>query len=578
MKNIFTISICIFTLLYTCSFAHAVEQILKPAPADNKAEAVEEYSLISHDLLIASAIRAEKLALYPLQQKKDDLEKQIISSALDALTKRWQSWKLEDGEFTSALVDMMTDFAVMQRFFEPDKEFLMSFDKSVHTRANYFYRSLVSGNFKNTSAFFGMQTGLSKLDLAKLYNIMYAFEMQSSKGQLSSIIWLHLLRTEPKLQILWNHYTKLSQVLYPAIPNHWKTLQKAAFGIPLARMSDLSDPLNRVKIVNVLKAEKVFVSETRLTIFFQTSAFSHLMQPLINSGFAVTGNNLMASLVENHPDHNRIKALSKDIEALEQFAGYVKGITQNHAEDLSTYLFSRDFRNEKNYSDNRNMSLWVIDGNRVKNPSIKKMIHLSFAANTRVELAPFYYRKYAKKFAKQAEILTRAGSEYDKARQTAELWQKIFTKLASLKAETANSAIKFAPLPDIIKENSEILHMHFKKPDFIRVLSLLPESNGKPANLYLGHSLWQNQKIEAVITVPVAKAMEATQTNDNQQTAITLETTERKIQLNALRLLYNEATAEFQLDEKEILKNIQYFAPTGIKQPVLEIVIKEQKN
>lgn len=479
----------------TCQTA---AQCLKPVEGDFGAR-----PLLTADLLLFAALMAERNSLDHALRAFEKSQQEVLNEGLAAIRELYKTWKLDDVSLRGVLIELMMDLAVLHRFFSPEDEFLLSFEKSVQIRMSTFYRLLASGSKGSHRALIGGPGNLSSLDMARLYTGIYPFEIDNPKGRLKALIWISALRSHPGLKTAWMRMKKQSALLYSNEMPIWSAIEKAATTLPLARLEDLIDPELDVRFKghlarnNTNPGEVIERSAAAMLLPAPQTAFSHAAAKLLEAGFQ-PGTASLITLARGTSSPDGEDPLSREDESIYQSARetFDKFLDRHTVEAL---LFDRSKVQDHLISETLSLGLWSQFSPGQSGRPFWNSETAKFAiADMSVELKPKLYEFLAWRFAARSERLGQS-SLTKKGAAACRRWAGHFSRLTELGSLHILSSVDMGEVPPSLAAEKDLQRALISIPAGRRVIGLGTAGADARSRLLIGGAHWLLQFIDTVI-------------------------------------------------------------------------------
>lgn len=208
--------------------------------------------LLSHDLLWAAALSAERELWRPLAQVVNDRQRELVAHLAAAANLRFSAFRFKTPGLAAAFFDLQTDLAALQRLYAPSDEGLLSLAKSVETRLWAFNDALLNHGLPDTVLWPEVGRADDVAARVRLYAAQSAIDAATPAGREKLLIWLHLLETDPPLLALTRRLDEEASALWDEPQAPILALFGRARGLPLARLQDLQSPERRAAFLALL--------------------------------------------------------------------------------------------------------------------------------------------------------------------------------------------------------------------------------------------------------------------------------------------------------------------------------------
>jgi|GEM_PF-5094702 len=233
-------------------FTYAEDRNASSSPSailSNADDPQNEAVLLSSDLILYASAAAERNAINSIAENSiENTQVRLITAFLKALEERLYAWRNSDELLNAALGDLISEFAVMHRFYAPQDEYKLFYEKSVHIRMNTFENLRQNAGLKNSDFLNNLLPGENGYpgEKARLYAYENPLLLDEDGDRVTALLILHLLKTTPNLNKLWRTYMGQSEILFGESFSLWKKVQDAARHLPLGRDTDLCDSKIRI--------------------------------------------------------------------------------------------------------------------------------------------------------------------------------------------------------------------------------------------------------------------------------------------------------------------------------------------
>ncbi len=501
------IGFCLMAVL-ACAYSPAIHAQQQPAAQSIEYAAcwsnpeLESTGVINSDLLLYAAIRDLAQSEGPLEKALMEIQRELLQQGRDALVKRFKIWKLDDAELRAALTELMLELAVMTRAYEPQREFLLSFEKSVQLRFTSFTRELMAGEWLPLVPLPPLQHMPDPGAMAQLYSLAHPLNMATEKGRLMALLWLHLLRTEPELKQLWQRRRALVELDDPSAFRDWNRLENSLHGQPLGRYSDLANPEVRQRMSAYWKPESTArdpntptASMDPLSLLpLHNHALHRELLILVDWGLQPSGE-LLAALASNDDTldgANRYRFQAEPLQfeqASASFAALLKKARKQG--DWLALLDNQDESTSMGLAANTALALWT----QAQNVRLDVSNMADVSLPPWVEVNEPLYRNVA------ALLLARASRSFVMQQQDRRLvetlnaratqWAQYFQDLALLTADASVAAtINLAPLPETLRSLSALKEAIAAPPSGRAVFSSTLARKGSATLFMIGEARW----------------------------------------------------------------------------------------
>ncbi len=527
--------------------------------------------LITTDVLLAAAQNAEKRALRDLETDYDRLQRTLIGQARDALIARFKTWKLDDPVVRQALTELMLEWATLSRFEKSDREFLLSFDRSVQSRISTFYRVISLGRSMPQQALPPLAPDAGPDSLARLYADVYPLDLATETGRRAAFLWMHLLHTEPELRRNWERLWMLADARWGERPEAWNLIEAALEGRPLARLEDLNNPETIHVLTTAIQAAwRPRTTETAPGVIQLPLALLPIPQATLGR---------LLTPVLNQPQTASLplwRVLTADMEAWPLMLEAAGNTPEFMEMRCALTSFVADEQRRASWSPffftalppGLGLGLWA----RADAPAVPPPTQPAALTNTYVEWAP-------QTFNAVADLLTQRAAHWRPQTATstpdaisaaaAEVclrWAEHFRRLADAPTEAARSALPFTALPESLAHDPDLLAVWHPNGPAARVLTLTPAGPNRFANARLAGSLWMAQQLDAEFP-PLPPLVLPDGDEDDEIEMEREKPAPRLLRLYGARLIYGEGRRSMTAQGLTVLPPERLLPPSDLPLP-----------
>jgi len=519
------LSIAVFVLPAFFHQLHATEkkQCLAPANIFQHADDPQtEAALISSDLLLFGAAMAQRTAIDAVAENTiEKTQKALIDGFLKALEERLYAWRNSDEALNAALGDLISEFAVMHRFYEPQDEYKLFYEKSVHIRMNTFENQRQNALLKRSdflSTLLPQEDGTPG-EKARMYAGENPLLLEDGNDRMAALLIMHILQTTPQLKKIWLTYQKQALSLFSDSFNTWKKIEKAAEHLPLGRDSDLCDSEIRTAFKDRLQ-----------TIFGNFSSFSGRQKEIPLSLLAMRSADFRNTKTEEEPEEQQILSFIAK-----------KQPVSDSAKNLQ-------------------MSLFCVEHGKAEMLNRSSAVILNKAY---VETAPQQYKQAAANLEATARIVADSGPEFSTQAGMLLEFASELRNISELRAIYGDGAVQIAPAPQTLISNKSLRSALSGSRNFSCIYGV------KHENTYTairgGQPTWVEQKIEYLLPLEEAPELEGNAMLE-EAPALVIPDSRSLISLIAPRLAYMrqiEKIADANGTVNDIWQEFPFGAPSN---------------